>query len=82
MPIYESLPKRIHIEIFEPDQEPWPVNVQEHEGGYAVYNGLHDSLIKIQPGSGVRVDNPEDTYPIDADYLEKNYRLVEEGKGA
>lgn len=40
-----------------------------------VYNGLHKSAINLQPGDFVRVDDPNDTYPIDRATFEKTYRV-------
>jgi hypothetical protein len=48
------------------------------EDGYfwEIHNELHDSWIKIREGDYYRTDIKGDHYPIDADYMKKNYEEV------
>jgi hypothetical protein len=55
-----------------------PINTSEVAGHYFVQNRLHNSQIGIKLGDYVRVDNPDDTYPIDAAYFAENYEVVDE----
>lgn len=74
MPQFESTPKIITAEQFDPER---PADYISHAGDeYAVYNELHDSWIKLAPGDWVRVDKPGDRYPIDRETFEATYRPV------
>lgn len=46
------------------------------EGTWQIYNGLHNSWINIKMGDFYRTDIEGDTYPIDAEYMKKNYEEV------
>lgn len=58
--------------------EPIPSCVQIRADGSAyVHNVPQNSEITVNEGDYVRVDNPDDIYPIAADYFAANYDLVE-----
>lgn len=82
--IFKAIKKPIPIEVeeFQPDRAPWPLCVELKGGdmyGYFVYNRLHDSFIKIQPGDYINVTDKTgcDIYPIDRITFEKTYDIVE-----
>lgn len=82
---FQSKPKIITAIKLDPDQlEAIPAHVfRDKDGDWAVYNKLHDSNIKLKVGDYIRVDDPNDTYPIDADYMAANYdELPDEGEAA
>ena len=76
----EFRPKKLRTitcEQFWPDQHPWPQHVIiDGMNEWAVWNGLHQSRIKLKPGDWVRVDTPNDTYPIDQNYMAENYEAI------
>ena len=45
--------------------------------GIQVFNKPQQTWITVNRGDYLRVDNPEDIYPIAPDYFAKNYDLVE-----
>ena len=46
-------------------------------GEYYVWNELHRSEITLKVGDMVRVDDPNDTYPIDRQTFEATYEPVD-----
>lgn len=58
----------------------WPAPVIEKHGltvyRYSVYNALHNNYIPVKPGDYIRVDKPNDVYPIAESVLEKEYEEV------
>ena len=67
----------ISLHEYQPGGE-LPPNVTVRKDGSAfVFNPTHKSEINIQPGDFVRVDDPNDTYPITKDYFEKNFEEVQ-----
>jgi hypothetical protein len=83
VPKFRSKPKVITAVQFL-DGRPFPhPNIQQEPKGvepvqYAVWNRLHGSWIAIKFGDWVRVDDDNDTYPIDSEYMRANYDLIEE----
>jgi len=76
MPFFVSKPKRIEAVQFNNNHDlPPGVEWDDTEYDYVVVNKLHNSRIKIFQDDWVRVDNPNDRYPIDKDYMEQNYML-------
>jgi hypothetical protein len=76
---FRSKPKEIEAEQFFPDKPPWPPGVHSDPSlstGWYVRNELHNSKIEIKPGDFVRTDLPGDLYPIDREYMAKNYEPV------
>lgn len=79
MPKFRSKPKIITAEQFRVAHKPWPPNVRAEtdvDGGgtyYVVHNNLHESDIRLHDGDYVRVDDLNDTYPIDQSYMGENY---------
>jgi hypothetical protein len=86
MPKFQSKPKTITaVQLVE--GQPLPPNVHQKfdengPGGYHVYNDLHTSWIDLKLGDWVRIDDPNDTYPIDAAYMAANYDQIEENTDA
>lgn len=79
MPKYQSRPRVITAVQFDPNK-PLPLNVNTSgEGHWAVYNALHQSYINLKPGDYVRIDDPNDTYPIDEETFKATYDLITEG---
>lgn len=72
---FRNKPKIINAEEFYPHEERWPVNVCYINGSYKVWNNLHSSYITVKPGDWIRIDNIDDTYPIDRAYIEENYEV-------
>lgn len=74
MPKFRSKPKTITaIEIRGDNQADWPESVTNTDGQLSVHNKLHDSHIGLKLGDYVRIDDPNDNYPIDAAYMAANY---------
>lgn len=85
MPIYGKIPHEIKAEKgSEIVEHPELYNVQIRysylEGWYEVYNHLHGSWIKFDPGNCmIRVDcAPDDVYPIDNETFSKTYVYTRE----
>jgi hypothetical protein len=47
-------------------------------GEARIYNAPQDSWVTVNDGDYIRIDNPDDIYPINADYFAANYDVVEE----
>jgi hypothetical protein len=85
MSIYKSKPKIIEAVEFNPDDLTNLRGVDLNEiksvspptTEYQIYNRLHSSWIGIKPGDMVRIDQPNDHYPIDKAYFEENYLPME-----
>lgn len=45
--------------------------------GAEVWNETQGSWIRVNEGDVLRIDDPDDVYPIAADYLEENFEEVE-----
>lgn len=80
MAVYKSKIKIIEAIEFDP-QKPFdlPSEVKIHKDGddYKIYNRLHGSWINIKQGDMIRIDQPNDHYPIDKKYFEENYLPIE-----
>lgn len=74
---FVSKPKVIEAVWFNENAPHWPPNVTHKDGKYTVYNKLHNSYIELKHGDYVRVDDLNDTYPIDRRYMEENYEVVQ-----
>lgn len=80
MPKFRNKPKVITaVQIREDNRDEWPPSVSVGMiGDLAVENGLHGSRIGFKYGDYVRIDDPNDNYPIDAAYMAANYdELIE-----
>jgi len=67
-------PAEITAEIL--DGENFPIGKEffrQVDGVWEIYNGLHDSWVKMKIGDYYRTDVPGDHYPIDKDYMAANY---------
>lgn len=78
---YRRKPTTITAEQFRPGLAgQQSANVRVVEGGlnpvYEVYNGLHDSWIKLKPGDYIRTDDPNDNYPIDQATFDATYEQL------
>lgn len=73
-------PIPIEVEEFQPNVQPWPKQVHSTPQGYEVFNALHESWIKIQPGDYVNVTDKsgQDIYPIDRATFERTYDIVKD----
>lgn len=80
MPKFRRKPVVIEAERFDPENGQWPAPVIEKHGltvyRYSVYNALHNNYIPVKPGDYIRVDKPNDVYPIAESVLEKEYEEV------
>ena len=57
----------------------WPPFVRWLEGEpTAVWNEPQQSWVGVNHGDYIRIDNPEDVYPINAEYFAQNFELVPE----
>lgn len=75
---FRRKPIEINVEQFWPSKRPWPKGVTySSEGGFTVYNILHRSYIKIQPGDWIRQDDMKDVYPIADKIIKEEYEPVE-----
>jgi len=85
VPQFRRKPLIVTLVEFQPDRKPWPINVvgnlgtcsDEDEEVYSVWNECHGHWITIEPGDWISIDDPNDTYPIKADIVEKNFEPVE-----
>jgi hypothetical protein len=75
---YERIPTCIQAVEFQPHIRPWPLNVRSRsslsDNDWFVWNELHKSEINVRPGDMIRVDDPNDTYPIDPAKFAETYR--------
>lgn len=77
---FVSIPQHIEaIQFFVKDQNVMPayVKIKTEAGVSKVHNSLHDSWIGISEGTWIRVDTPNDVYPITDDYLKTKYRAID-----
>lgn len=51
-------------------------------GRWQVWNGKHESWINVDVGDFIRVDDPDDFYPVARDTFEATYELVVDDGGA
>lgn len=80
MPQFRRKPEVIEAVQFAPGV-PLPVGTQIEYGidtPWRVWNALHESWIGFRAGDWLRVDNPEDVYPIDAATFARTYEPLEE----
>lgn len=58
----------------------WPpfVKFQPSDGQLTVWNKPQNTWVGVNDGDYIRIDNPEDIYPIAADYFAQNYEPIEE----
>lgn len=77
MPKFRSKPKVITaVQIREDNKHEWPPSVVLATGvdtPLVVRNKLHSSDIGLKFNDYVRIDDPDDNYPIDAAYMAANY---------
>lgn len=81
---FRSIPQDIEaIQFFAKDQNVLPayIKIKNEAGVCKVFNPLHDSWINVYEGDWIRIDIPNDIYPITADYLKSKYRPKEEVNG-
>jgi len=71
-------PKIITAEQFFPDEASWPINVVQIQNNYMVWNDVSEKYLAVLPGDWVRVDQPEDTYPIKDSSMKQNYEPYDE----
>jgi hypothetical protein len=56
------------------DQHP---AIQHDASGAFVFNKPQNTNVRVHDGDYIRVDNPEDIYPINAEYFKENYDVVD-----
>ena len=69
-------PSIIDAEIFDGNPTDSNIQFRQVDNVWQIYNKLHDSWINIKIGDFYRTDIEGDYYPIDADYMKKNYEVV------
>lgn len=77
---FVSIPQHIEaVQFFVKDQNVMPayVKIKTEFEISKVHNSLHDSWINIDEGDWIRVDTPNDVYPIKDSYMKTKYRAVE-----
>jgi hypothetical protein len=57
------------------DQHP---AIQHDAAGAFVFNKPQNTNIRVNEGDYLRVDNPDDVYPINAEYFDANFDVVKE----
>lgn len=81
MPKFRSKPRVITAEQFELGKKlPAKIRLSPNVSTspvYEVWNGLHSSWIKLKPGDYVRIDDPNDNYPIDQETFHNTYEPIE-----
>lgn len=83
MPKYRSSPRTITAVQFGGDvgiasPSLMGAMVRGDSSGYEVWNGLHNTWIKLKPGDYIRIDDSTDNYPIDEDTFNNTYTLIKE----
>ena len=74
---FQSKPKIIEAEQFDPKSSVWPKGVYSFpHNNYRVYNRLHDTNIFVKPGDWIRIDNEDDIYPIADGVMKENYEAI------
>lgn len=78
---FRSVPQDIEAVQFHPDKLdslPAYVNVKQNQDEvWQVHNPLHDSWISVDECDWIRIDTPNDIYPIKDSYMKTKYRAVE-----
>jgi hypothetical protein len=74
---YRRISKIIEAVEFRPGDEEWPKGVQyDPDGtGFVVWNDFDKSYIKIKAGDFIRMDKPQDRYPIDRETFSRTYEF-------
>lgn len=76
MPFYKRIPEIIEAVPFTGNPITG-VRIEAKNNSYRVYNLLHDSWIKVKIGDFIRVDKPNDHYPIDKETFQSTYNLLQ-----
>lgn len=79
MPEFRSKPRTITaVQFTDPDTIATQARVYPNaDGDWVVYNGLHQSEIKLKLGDYVRIDDYNDNYPIDEGTFNNTYEPIE-----
>jgi len=74
---YRRLPEIIEAVEFLSNEKEWPkgIDFDPDDGSYGVWNDLHQIRIKFKHGDFIRMDNPQDRYPIDRETFHRTYEF-------
>lgn len=77
---FRSIPQEIEaIQFFVKDQNVMPayVKIKTEAGLSKVHNALRDHWANVSDGDWIRVDTPNDVYPVPDSSLKCKYQAVE-----
>lgn len=73
---YRRIPEIIEAVEFRTEDDEWPNGVAlDGELNTFVWNDLHKTYIKVRDGDFIRMDKPNDRYPIDRKTFFQTYEF-------
>jgi hypothetical protein len=70
-------PREIEVVQYQAGGDLPPGVFIREDGKASVWNELHGSAIRLEPGDFVNITDPRDYYPIKREVFEKTYTLLD-----